>query len=57
MKVIHLSSRQGLIRARLAGAKIATATILVFLDSHVEANKDWLLPLIGKLKIVSNFEN
>ncbi|PSN53588.1 putative polypeptide N-acetylgalactosaminyltransferase 10 [Blattella germanica] len=48
VSVIHLPERSGLIRARLAGAHKATAEVLIFLDSHTEANVNWLPPLLGK---------
>jgi len=49
VKVVHQARREGLIRTRLTGAKAATGQVLIFLDSHVEANINWLPPLLGLL--------
>ncbi|CAD6196351.1 unnamed protein product [Caenorhabditis auriculariae] len=42
--------RHGLIRAKLAGAREATGQVVVFLDSHCEANHGWLEPLVQRIQ-------
>lgn len=43
VRLIRTKERLGLIRAKIEGAKNATGEVVVFLDSHCEANHGWFV--------------
>lgn len=49
-KVLRLARREGIVAARLLGAKNATGDVLTFLDAHCECTNGWLLPLLARVK-------
>ena len=49
VKLIRHNKRDGLIVARMIGARLATAPVIIFLDAHTEVNVGWLEPLLDQL--------
>lgn len=49
VRLARLGERRGLMLARMEGAWRAAAEVVVFLDSHVEATRGWLEPLLARI--------
>ncbi len=50
VKVFRNKERLGLIRTRSLGAEYSTGDVIVFLDAHCECNRNWLPPLLARIR-------
>ncbi|RWS25171.1 polypeptide N-acetylgalactosaminyltransferase 13-like protein, partial [Leptotrombidium deliense] len=49
VKLVRTERREGLVRARILGAKVATGDVVIFLDSHCEATEGWIQPIMDTI--------
>nr|KAG5702865.1 hypothetical protein BaRGS_019084 [Batillaria attramentaria] len=50
VRLLRMPERHGLIRARMRGWEESKGDVVVFFDSHMEVNIDWLQPLLAEIK-------
>uniref|UniRef100_A0A7N5JDC7 Polypeptide N-acetylgalactosaminyltransferase n=1 Tax=Ailuropoda melanoleuca TaxID=9646 RepID=A0A7N5JDC7_AILME len=50
VKIVRNHRREGLIRARLQGWKVATAPVVGFFDAHVEFGMGWAEPALSRIQ-------
>lgn len=43
IQILRLPERRGSIKARMEAIKVSSCQVLVFLDSHIEVNTNWVL--------------
>ncbi|XP_016956526.3 putative polypeptide N-acetylgalactosaminyltransferase 10 [Drosophila biarmipes] len=54
IQIVRLKQRCGLVKAKVIGAKKAISQVLVFLESHIEVNINWLPPLLEPIVVNGN---
>ncbi|XP_073779598.1 polypeptide N-acetylgalactosaminyltransferase 17 isoform X2 [Danio rerio] len=50
IKIVRNQKREGLIRARIEGWKVATGEVTGFFDAHVEFTPAWAEPVLSRIK-------
>nr|KAG5702866.1 hypothetical protein BaRGS_019085 [Batillaria attramentaria] len=50
VRLLRMPKRDGLIRARMRGWEESKGDVVVFFDSHMEVNIDWIQPLLTEIK-------
>ncbi|XP_076442850.1 polypeptide N-acetylgalactosaminyltransferase 13-like [Babylonia areolata] len=50
VRLLRMPAREGLIRTRMKGWAESKGEVVVFFDSHMEVNIDWLQPLLTEIR-------